>query len=143
MDSTPLTFDSLAPQEVPVTIGEDRYLLREPTEDAVRNWRNAIARTVRVHDGKPAGLDGVWDTDSLLVSYCLWKVRDDGALDKLRVEVVRSWPSRIVQRLFAEAKRLGGLDRTAEETRADAKNLPANGEVTSTSAESSASNSTS
>src|SRR5215475_1087381 len=98
--------------EVPVKIGTTHYVLREADENAARVFRNAAVRGAKMNDGKVVGIDGVGDIQSLLLSLCLFEKLPTGEPKNIPVllQVVRSWPSRIVKPLFDKAKEISQLD---------------------------------
>lgn len=107
----PMDFDDLAPQSVAVTIKGQKYVLREATEEAARQYRNAQYRSMKMGpDGKPSSLDGMADTGSILVSGCLFAVTATGE-SPVPLTAVRLWPARIVGPLFERAKFLSNLDQ--------------------------------
>lgn len=108
-----MVFDSLEPKVVPVRIGGAKYTLREASGDAAVRWRNAILKTTRITDGKPSGIDGMADTEPLLVSLCLF---DEGGKN-VPITTVRGWPQRVQSALFAKVKEISGLN-PEEDTRA-------------------------
>jgi hypothetical protein len=125
---SPIIFDDLAPIEIPVTMGKKQYILREASEAVAAKWRNHNMQGIRVVGGKVAGMDGVGDTQALLVSLCLCETDENGAVLTIKVgneEIpktvplaeVRRWHSRIVGPLFDRAKAISKLDeQETEET---------------------------
>jgi hypothetical protein len=101
-DVDQMNFD-LEPLEVQVTVGGKSYVLREASEDAACKWRNKIMSSTKLTDGKPSSIDGIGDSEPLLVSLCLWEqhssTKDEVKQLKVPLEVVRSWPSRVVKKL--------------------------------------------
>lgn len=118
---TELTFDSIAPLEIPVTIAEKKYLLREPTADADCRYRSALMRGTRFSaDGKQATAEGNAEAELLLISLCLVEKFDSGGVEKERpvpLVVVKGWPARIHQALFEQAEKLRPkkVEETADE----------------------------
>lgn len=109
-----LNFD-LAVKEVAATIGGKKYTLREASEDAAIKYKNALARSVRVADGKVVGSDGVGDAQALLVSLCLFEtIADDAGRPagerNVPLVTVRGWPARVVRPLFHRAEQISGLE---------------------------------
>lgn len=111
---TELNFDDLTPIEIPVSIKGEKYVLKEPTEGAVCRWRDAQLKASKLTDGKLTSMDGLADTEPLLVSLCIFKIRDlpDGSKKEVPVElpVVRGWSGRIVKVLFEKLKEIGELE---------------------------------
>lgn len=88
--------------QLPVTIDDNRYTLKEATEEATRIWRNQSASQAKFVDGKLSSVGNVGDSQSLLVSLTLYD--SEGKLVPLTL--VRSWPSRVVEALFEKAKEI-------------------------------------
>lgn len=117
--SEELNFD-LKPVEVPVKIGEQRYVLREASEEAARQWNNAKLRAARMNaDGKTTSIEGLADAEPLLVSLCLClidpktgEIRTDRNLNPVTVALatVLGWPARVVKPLYEKALAISNLD---------------------------------
>lgn len=117
--SEELNFD-LKPVEVSVKIGEQRYVLREASEEASRQWNNAKLRAARMNaDGKTTSIDGLADCEPLLVSLCLCltdpktgEIRLDRQLNPVTVTqaTVLGWPARVVKSLYEKALAISNLD---------------------------------
>src|SRR5262249_48389219 len=113
-----MEFDSVIPVEVPVRIGDERFVLREASEDAAVRWRNACARCARMVDGKVVAVGDIADTEPQLLSWCLYegetiRLLPDGSPDPkhlVSAQRIRRWPARVVKALYDEARRISGLD---------------------------------
>lgn len=125
----PLVFTDLTPIEVPVTLGTKQYLLKEASESAAAKYKNAALKGTRVTetaDGtKQATVDGVSDTEALLVSMCLVEVKSDSTFAPVSVDFIKGLPHRISNALFLKAEEISGLKRkeTKEEIRKQIKTL--------------------
>lgn len=74
-----LSFDSLELTEIPVTIGEARYVLREADTDTVAKYKSAMIRCSKLNkEGNPEAMDGVGELEPLLVSLCLFQENSHG-----------------------------------------------------------------
>lgn len=108
-----MRFD-LAVVEVPIKIGNNDYILREASEDAVCKYRNALLKSTKLGpEGKPSAIDGMADVEPLLVSFCLFEKYDHKGVQKERnvsLQTIRSWPSRIVTQLFDKAKEISEIE---------------------------------
>jgi hypothetical protein len=115
-DLSSLEWDDLEPIQVPVRVGQKRYVLREASEAAAATYRNAGLRSARMNDGKVVGIEGAADVQALLVSLCLFHFvagKDGQQLPiPVSLEAVRSWPARVVLKLFERAKQISDLDET-------------------------------
>ena len=117
-----LHFADIAMKEVPVTIGEDNYVLCEASEETAELYQNATMRGVTMQDGLVRLSDSMAGAQSLLVSRCLFKIEDDNTRRCVSQKTVQSWPSRIVKPLFETAKKISDLDVDEETGEARAKN---------------------
>lgn len=118
-----LCFDDIAPVEIPVRVGNARLILREASGDAAARYRNAVLKATRLNaDGKPSFVDGLADTEALLISRCLYYADDNGNLRLtpagtpdprylVALETIRNWPYRVQEALFDKAREISGLDR--------------------------------
>ena len=125
-----LDFGELNPAEVDVKIGGREYVLREASGDAACKYRNALLKATKLGpNGKPQSLDGVADSEPLLVSLCLFEKYRSGDEIKERPAIlpqVRGWPSRVQKTLFDRAKKMSGLDeseKTKEQIQEQIKEL--------------------
>lgn len=128
------TYD-LDPICVPKTLGGKKYILMEASEGAAAAFRNANIRGARFRNNKVVGVDGVADSQAILVSKCLalvdhntGQVRRDPSGDPVTVDVavVRRWGARVVKPLFDEVKEISDLDekpRTPEELEAAVRSI--------------------
>jgi hypothetical protein len=102
-----LEFDNPTPVEEPVKIGGEDYVIRV-SGDAVVRYRNAVMRS-QIYDenGKLARLDGLADSEPLLVSLCLFKLsKSNGQVVPMPVQLqtIRSWRPEIQARLYDKIK---------------------------------------
>lgn len=122
-----LIFDDLTPIEMKVSINKTKYVLREADEGDAIKWKNAGLRAARVVDGKVVSMGDLADSEPLLVSLCLYKANADGTMplnndgtpnkkQQVPVSVIKTWPPRVVNKLFDHAKRISELEE--KETRA-------------------------
>lgn len=111
MDGNDLDFSSLAPIELPVKYAGRDYVLREASEADAAEWRNANARSARMQDGKVVGVDGIANSQALLVSRCL---RDAATGKNVDVPTIRTWVSRAVKRIFDKAVEISDLREKPE-----------------------------
>ncbi|MCK9571408.1 kinetochore protein SPC24 [Candidatus Pacearchaeota archaeon] len=111
--SEEFNFDDLTTIEIPVKYKGESYVLREASEASTCQYENAKAKCVKMADGKFAGIDGpMADTEPLLVSLCLF----DSSGANVALTTIRSWPGRLVKKLFDKAKQISELDQQDEET---------------------------
>ena len=114
-----LDFDDLAPIEERVSIGGKKYILREATGDAGCKYRNSLLKATKLGpDGKPVSIEGMADSEPLLVSLCLFELYEQKGSNGVSetkerptpLIVVRSWPARVQKALFERAKEISDLD---------------------------------
>lgn len=115
-------FNDLSPQETPVTYLGKSYILREASEGAACQYRNAILRSTKLGaDGKPTSIEGLADAEPILISQCLYAADKDGGIrttpngdpdpkSLVPLYTVRSWPSRAVKPMFNWVKRVSDLE---------------------------------
>lgn len=108
------------PREVGVTMGSQRYVLRETTMAAAIAYRKAVAEMLSDGNGKPSS--NFSELEPYLVSLCLFSVSDAGVASPVPIELVKTWPSREVGRLFRKARDLSQLDTMPAED--NEKNQP-------------------
>lgn len=109
-----LVFDSVTLQEVPVTIAGVSYVLRGATGAASCTYRNAMLAATKLNsEGKPTSLEGMADTEPLLVSLCLF----DSNNVAVPLATILNWPNHILKDLYDAAKEISRLDekKTEEE----------------------------
>ena len=90
----------LTPVAVSVVIAGETYTLREASEAAAIQWRNANLGAAKLKDGKPISFSGMADSAPLLVSLCLRKQEDGGIGAPVPLETIRQWPARVVKPLY-------------------------------------------
>lgn len=105
-----LDFSLINPVELPVIVGDKKYILREASGDAACKYRNNLLKSTKMSpDGKVQSVEGLADIEPFLVSLCLFEVTEKG--DKpVALHTIRSWPNRVQKALFEEAKRISYLD---------------------------------
>lgn len=111
----PMVFESLEPIEVEVRVGDKTYTLREANESAAVLWRDAQLKASRMHDGKLVSFEGMAATEPLLVSLCMYEGEK-----QVPIQVVRSWPARLVKQLHERIMLISDLEekpKTAEATK--------------------------
>lgn len=130
-----LEFNDIKPIAKKIGIDGVVYFLLEASEDVAVTFRNAAFRGARFSEGKIAGIDNPADMEPLLVSMCLCysddmpdgvggtkktirlkQIRRPGMTqpvevpDTVPIQVIKSWPSRVVKPIFDLAKKISHLD---------------------------------
>ncbi|MFA5056492.1 MAG: hypothetical protein WC485_00125 [Opitutaceae bacterium] len=102
-----LDFSDLTIVELPVSIGDKKYVLREADGATACAYRNALMRCTKLGpDGKPLSMDGIADLEPLLVAGCLFTQTGEPVAE----EDVRKMSYRVLKPLYAKAKSISGLD---------------------------------
>lgn len=116
----PMHFETADLVEVEVTIGDEKFVLREIDEAGYVKYRNAQMAATRIEtEGgkiKVTGFANMADTEPLLVSLCLFKQdpSDPDSLIEVPVKRVNDMKPSIVSALFKRAKLISNIDQ--EET---------------------------
>lgn len=97
----------LSLREESVTIGGQQYVLREADGEASTRYANARLKYTEVQGDRVVAVDGMADTEPLLVSMCLFT--PDGR--PVPLVVIRKWPGRVQRSLFDRAKRISDIDQ--------------------------------
>ena len=111
-----LNFD-LPVLEIAVSIGADKYVLREASGDAACRYRNKITSCAK-RVGEEMIVDGpIADAEPLLVSLCLFAVDAAGVVSVQHVseQTVRAWPLRVVKTLFEKIQEISPLETEGDE----------------------------
>jgi len=119
-----IRFNSILPVEIPVTLGDQRYVLREPRSERIKPYKEAVADcAVTDGQGKVVSVDTkkAGESNLLLLSLCLFDSQDK----EVPLATVASWPTRIVDRLEKACLKLCGMlgdEESQLEWRDDLKN---------------------
>jgi hypothetical protein len=111
--------NDLAPKEIPVKGGGKNYVLREASAGAVVQYRNAVTRSIKMKDGKPDSVGDLANAEPLLVSLCLFELKEvKGQIIPIPVPetTIRSWGARAMKTLFDRIKEISDIDMEGEET---------------------------
>jgi hypothetical protein len=99
-------FDQGQPTEVKIRFQGKNWTLREASEETAVKMRGMQLSNARVVGGQlQANVDRIAESQAFLVSRCLF----DDENKPVKVEVIRSWPSRVVKPLFERCKEMSGL----------------------------------
>tara|TARA_R110002110_G_scaffold13929_6_gene66169 strand:+ start:4723 stop:5091 length:369 start_codon:yes stop_codon:yes gene_type:complete len=118
--TTSLVFTDIELQTVDLKIGANTFVLTEATEKEAKDYRNFMIGKAKMKKGQTVGYGDIGDSQSYLLSLLI----RDASGKKVLMEDIGDWPSRIVQPIFEEAKRISGLD-TDEEDKKDMDNTEA------------------
>lgn len=109
-----LVFESLDCIEVPVTVGNQKYILREANGDVAVKFQNArLAKHEYNEDGRLVRLKDTADLEPFLVSMCLFK-KVENEETPVSETTIRGWPSHIQSKLFDTAKKISHIDETED-----------------------------
>ena len=110
----PESFDfDLTLIEIPVTVGGNKYVLREADEETASMFNNARLKGIPVKDSEAVGLpEDLGGLQSLLVTRCLFPIDSSGEPlpSCVRRDTVKKWPARVVKPLYIKAKKISELD---------------------------------
>lgn len=104
-----MSFESLDRIIVPITIGSRKFKLYDASEDAAVKFQNIASRAAKFTGGELSGIEGAANVEPLLVSMCLWEVKDGQEISISEGEI-RKWPSRVVKPIFDKARKISGMD---------------------------------
>lgn len=114
----PLVFDDIAPIEVSVTIKGKSYILREASEAASSRYKNAQFKAMKLAEGidgsKTSSIDGMAETEALLVSLCLFEKTETGE-KTVPLEEIKRLPHKVVEPIFKCAEEISGLQNKESE----------------------------
>ena len=104
--------------EVPVTIGGEKYVVREANGAGAVQYRNHQLKCTKLdpETGKPISVEGMASGVPLLVSLCLFKVKPDGSTESRPVSyaTVIGWPHRIQKGIVEIAKSISEIEEEDE-----------------------------
>lgn len=113
--SNELNFGSLDLVQIPVTIGDRTFILREASsENFCKYLDDRIACSVFDESGKRTGFKDLSKISMLLLSRCLVETTGGAALP-VTYEEVRNWPNKITDKLYNTLKKISEIDQ--EETK--------------------------
>lgn len=122
-DLTPLEFEFVWPPHT-----ENKYVLVEASESVARGFRSKQLRNAKLVDGKlQADMDGMYESQALLVSGCLFRVTDKGR-QAVGLNVVNGLPAKLIKRLFEKVKEMSSLEEKPETAEALEKKIAADQE---------------
>jgi hypothetical protein len=109
--TTAMHFDTAEPIEIPVTIGEEAYILREADEAAAAMYKDANLRALQYEQTedkkvKITGNNGTSHTRALLVSRCLFQIVKDkegkptDEMERVPLDDIRGWKPEVVRKIF-------------------------------------------
>jgi hypothetical protein len=111
--SNDLDFGSLKIRREKVT-GPDqkKYILQEANGETGTRFTNARANSIVFVDGKMSGLRDPGNVEILLVALCLFPIDEEGnmAQQSLTPDMIRTWPDRVLKKLFLRAKEISEID---------------------------------
>lgn len=120
-----MDFESLELIEVPVKIGDVKYVLHEADEGAAKAYQNARMRGAKLDDGKVSWqlTEDLAGIPSMMLSLCLFRLTEEGKPFSSPVSlreitgyregngiVHKGWPARIVKPVFKRLKDISELD---------------------------------
>lgn len=113
-----MRFESIELIEIPVELGDKKYVLREATGAVACKYRDALLSNTQMGSDGKASIKINNETEVLLVSLSIFET--DGR--PVSIATVKGWPSRIVKALYTKVKEISELDEKEapkEEKKAD------------------------
>jgi len=108
----PIVFASATLNEVPITIGEKKYIMREASGDAATAWRNAKVDAIKLSpSGKPVGAKGIANSDPALLARCLFDCENN----RIPLDEIQSWPDKIQKTLVERLLQISELSTSEVE----------------------------
>lgn len=116
-DLSPMVFDSIIPLEVPITLADGHYVLKEASAEAVRQYRNSTTNKARYSEGKLSGVTDIADAEPLLVSLCLFPIDGLGTVSDKHVtkDFILSLPHRIQKSLYERLRNISKMEDDGDE----------------------------
>jgi hypothetical protein len=117
-----LVFEDDAPKVVPVTIKSrdgtvNKYELREMTGAGLSKWLQiSSTRVKRNRRGEPVGNVDFSAFHASLISLCLFDPQTGTTVPK---SVIDGWPAGLQGKLFAECRKMNGLDDDEDKAKND------------------------
>lgn len=118
--SEEMVFESIVPTEIPVTIGDKKYLLVEADEEATLRYEAARLKGATLKDGVITFGTEVSLAGPTLLSRCLYSMVKTPEGSYLRGSLIPlaeilSWYPRHSRPLIEKVKSISGLDKKEEE----------------------------
>lgn len=121
-DLSEMVFEDLKPVEVPVRVHGRKYLLREASEGAYSEYRNFMARNVKLGEAadgttRVTSAENVFDAVTVLLGGCLFGPLDErGGPPEQPVgrAFVQGLPRRVTEPLFDRARQISNIDQPAD-----------------------------
>lgn len=120
---TGFDFDDLQPVSMPVKYQNKQLVVREAVGGAVVSYRNAAMRSARMEDAKVVGINGLADSEPILVAACLFEIHptvivNGTPMEKpVTVDFVKKMPYRMMKTLYDWIKKVSDIDEgETEET---------------------------
>ncbi len=104
-----LDFTNLEPTEIPIPYGSNIYYLRESTEDTNKQYRSRAMKCYGT-DGAIKNPDMVAETPQWFVGQCLFTEPGGDVTKRVKSDIIKSMPTRIVSRLFAKVRKISGME---------------------------------
>lgn len=118
--SSPMEFEGSSNIIVPITIGDDKYQLREAGGDAVIKHKQRVMEAALVDGGKMVGLKPTWlDVPPKFLACCLFK-EVKGEWKPVSELAIRNLDPTIVDQLYERAR---VISKVSDEEKAGAEYL--------------------
>jgi len=105
-----LTFETKL-KEIPVVIDGKNYTIKELNGELQEEYTDSMSGRMQFNDeGKMTGMTSYKGLRTGLIAACLYD--DNGAL--VSEDILKKWPSSVLQSLFDAASELSGLNQGAD-----------------------------
>jgi len=109
----PLIFSDTEFVEIPVQIGDTKYVLREGSGEVVKKYQSfTIAKARYGSKGTISRLEDMGDSEIYLISLCLFLQGEGGKADLSKpvdMKTIEGFKSTVVATLFDKASEISGL----------------------------------
>jgi hypothetical protein len=104
-----LDFSNLEPIEIEIPYMGQTYYLREATEDIHKQYRSRAMKCYG-NDGVIKNPDMVAETPQWMVQMNLYTERGGDVNKRVKLDVVKAMPTRVVAKLFTKIRKISGMD---------------------------------
>lgn len=104
-------FATIARDEKPFEYDKKQFVLVEADGEVTARYKAQVYANSVVVDGKFVPKSGMADVEAFLVSLCVFEIdpQAHGGRKAVTIKEVKSWPGRMVKKLFQAAKKLSQM----------------------------------
>ena len=119
LDPIVFTEEQLKRISIPVTLGDQEYILKEADGAAITERDNSVVNGTVLENGKPTRMTGLGAIDAVLLSRCLF--RKNGT--QVQLKFVQDLPARVREALVDRLKEISRIDDSEEDAQEDEEEL--------------------